>query len=68
MNGVFCKISERLLVLIIFAKASSQISGKIPSSPLKPVTTWGKRSISDNYSRKSVGYLFTKFDQVFLIL
>ena len=48
--------------------------GKILSSPLKPVTTWGKGSISDvsqgfefafvaiNYFHKSVGYLFTKFD------
>ena len=48
--------------------------GMILSSPLKTVTICGKSSILDiwqgfefalvaiNYFRKSVGYLFTKFD------
>ena len=46
--------------------------GEILNSPLKPVTTCGKSSISDvsgfcihlciNYFRKTIAYLFTKFD------
>ena len=52
--------------------------GKILTSPLKPVATRGKSSISDdwqgfefafvaiNYFRKTVGYLFANFSTKFL--
>ena len=71
---VFAKIVNDFSFWLFMQKVSSQIIGKILSSPLKPVTTCGKSFISDvwqglefafvaiNYFRKSVGYLFTIFD------
>ena len=70
---VFAKVVSDFNFWIFLQKASSQITGKILSSPLKPVATCWKSSISDawqsfefafvaiDYFRKSVGYLFTKF-------
>ena len=71
---VFAKIINGFYFLPIFAKSSILDVWQDFDSPLKPVAICRKSSISGvwqgfelafvaiNYFRKSVGYLFTKFD------